>query len=170
MNSLHACFQAQRDAQRLLAHCPWFPWLVPIAFGATVFPLRYVAEHLAGATDLFPPCHPGVLVLLCVVAAMLCVPLYQSAQVVRPLLLFTPVFYALFAHYLIGYSFRLGGHRLGVLLGVPNVLVIGAAAWLIVGSFRVDAKTARRHLWDFSGRLAPLLFVPQVLLLLALSV
>ena len=110
MNGVHACLQAQRDVQRVLAHCPWIPWAVPVAFAAVAFPLRLAVEHLAQSTHLLlPACHPIVLVLFCLTAGALAVPLYRAARVIRPLLLVIPGFYLVFAHYLIGYAFHLGG-------------------------------------------------------------
>lgn len=171
MHTLVRCQQTHQEAQRLLARCPWLPWALPIAFGAIVFPLRFAADRLAGAVELLPADQPYGLLLWCLGAAVLCVPLYQAEHVDRLSLLGVLLYLALFVLHVLNAVAQCPGPRLlGAAFGMVDVLllayiVVGGAGWPPVGS-----ADLRQRVWVLTGSTTPLLLVPQILTMIALTV
>ena len=143
--------------------------MVPIAFATLCFPVLYAVEHawaLRVELSVLPPAHPGVLVLLCSGAALICVPLYQAQHVYRLSLLGVLAFHAVFLHYLAAYAFLVGGRALGAVFGFLDLLLL---VQLGCSALTEDVRGLRQTVWAFCSATGPLCMVPQVLALLALS-
>ena len=168
INHLFAAQRAHRTTQRELLQSPWQPWMLPVALAVLCFPSVYAVEWAARSLVLLPPGQPGLLVLFCLGAAFLCVPLYRADHVRRSSLIGVLLYHAVFVHYVAAYAFHVGGRGLGNACGIVD-LAVAAHLFRCGMEAAFFAEDLRQSVWSFCTFTGPLCLVPQVLALLVLS-
>ena len=171
-SSMDGLLQTQQRVQAMqsfLACRPWIPWVLPMAFGLLFHAATHVVNVLFSTGRLLPDSSETT-VILCLVMAVLTVPLYRCvhvpAMLLGAVLLFVTVLVKHVGMRVVQTMHPLVATPLGV-LDICCMFVLTHQWMAFVINPACSTRQLRRWVWNAVTLYIPLILVPQILLLVA---